>query len=128
MTDLQPLTIVSRNHRKKRLFSIENKKLQSCFVGHREWMLDDLHYKMNNYNENQIVNNEITQSKYQEYWNKINQLNGFQKRVFRYKFNYYFEKIRNNKQVSELMVCSEETIRKTISDVIHKIIYKSLSA
>lgn len=47
-------------------------------------------------------------------WQHINEQDGFTQRVFWYKYDCDFAQIRSNKQVAELMCCSEETVRKTV--------------
>lgn len=126
MSELHPLTSVSLQDRKNKSQAIKNKdKLYTYFIGENEWILDDLHYKDNEYNANIILKRQILEDEFREYWHKINQLDGFQKRAIQYKFNYYFVKIRTNKEVCSLMGCSEETIRKTIQHSMH-MIFKNL--
>lgn len=48
-----------------------------------------------------------------ELWEKI-ELDSFSKRVFQYKYDIYFNTIRSNREISELMCCSEETIRMNL--------------
>ena len=44
----------------------------------------------------------------------IYNLDEFSKNVFYYKYDYNFDKIRSNKNISKLLNCSEETIRKNL--------------
>lgn len=53
--------------------------------------------------------------KYDEIWNKINELDPFIKRCIYLKYDYDFKKIRSNKHVAELMCCSEEYVRRKIN-------------
>jgi len=46
-----------------------------------------------------------------EFWNKINSLSPFHKKILHLKYDFEFNKIRTNKLISELMCCSEENIR-----------------
>ena len=48
------------------------------------------------------------------FWGEINRLEPFVKRLFYYRFDYLFNIKRTNKDVAELMCCSEEHVRKTI--------------
>lgn len=59
-------------------------------------------------------------------WQHINKQDAFTWRVFCYKYDYDFTQIRSNKQVAELMCCSEETVRKTVKQENEKL-RKSLS-
>ena len=60
---------------------------------------------------------------YKLLWNKINKLDAFTKRCIYLKYNYQFDKIRSNKQVSELMCCSEEHIRSKLKNINKTIVY-----
>jgi RNA polymerase sigma factor (sigma-70 family) len=42
-------------------------------------------------------------------------MNASTKRMFQYKYNNQMQKIRSNKEVAELMCCSEETVRKRLA-------------
>ena len=58
-----------------------------------------------------------TMYNYRLLWDKINQLDPFTKRCIYLKYNYQFDKIRSNKQVSLLMCCSEENIRTKLKNI-----------
>jgi RNA polymerase sigma factor (sigma-70 family) len=63
----------------------------------------------------------IEQSDYTDYWTTIlskPELTPFQKKILEYKFSYSFDTIRNNKEVAELMACSEETVRLSLKKII----------
>ena len=62
--------------------------------------------------------NKIDYEDYQAIWLKINQLDPILKRTFHLKFNFELDKIRSNKEVAELMCCSQETVRKNIHSII----------
>ena len=65
-------------------------------------------------------------SKYKKIWDKINtHPNIIVRRIFHYKFDYYFNVIRSNKRISFLMCCTEENIRKHVSKNIMLLIYNS---
>ena len=52
---------------------------------------------------------------YMETWNKINNFSPFVKRCFYLKFDFYFNKVRSNRHVAELMCCQEEWVRRNIA-------------
>ena len=58
-----------------------------------------------------------TMYNYRLLWDKINELDPFTKRCIYLKYNYQFDKIRSNKQVSLLMCCSEENIRTKLKNI-----------
>lgn len=49
------------------------------------------------------------------FWDFVNRFDPFMKRVFHLKYNYEFKKIRTNKVISELLCCSEENVRRTLT-------------
>jgi RNA polymerase sigma factor (sigma-70 family) len=60
----------------------------------------------------------------QEYiflWEKINKLDAFSKRVMHLMYTFDLKKKKTNKQVSELMCCSEENIRLHLNHTFEKI-------
>ena len=57
--------------------------------------------------------------KYKIIWSQISNLDSFTKRIYFLKYDFELNKIRSNKHISELMCCSEENIRKRITDTIH---------
>jgi RNA polymerase sigma factor (sigma-70 family) len=61
------------------------------------------------------------------FWEMVNQLDPFMKRIFHLKYNYDFTKIRSNKAISELLCCSEENVRKTLTKGISSCTIESLS-
>jgi hypothetical protein len=118
MTELQPLTIIPKHIRRNSNWSSKNKKrykksLKPIFYGLDDWLIDK-----NIYNENTVyITNEkynLTDDYISNIWMKIYNLDDFSKNVFYYKYNYNFDKIRSNKNISKLLNCSEETIRKNL--------------
>jgi len=113
ITELQPITLVKKSYRrmsvKKR---IKNKivfiNTNTYFVGSNEFMFDKINSKKNTF--------EINENDYTELWNKINsrENSSFTKKVLQLKFSFEFNKIRTNKEISKLLCCSEETVRKNI--------------
>lgn len=63
---------------------------------------------------------------FENIWDKIDSFDPFVKRIFRYKFDFYLNKIRSNYQVSELMCCSEEHIRSVIKKHI-SLLYENIN-
>lgn len=113
LTDLLPITNIPKNIRKNNKNDIKTvnnfyykKLLNTRFVGYNEyWMFE----------KKQIFDDNKDESNLIEIWNDINiNLDAYSKRVFHYKYNYYFEKINSNKKIAELMACSEENIRMNL--------------
>ena len=64
-----------------------------------------------------MIKKHDTMYKYKLLWDKINKLDPFTKRCIYLKYNYQFDKIRSNKQISLLMCCSEEHIRTKFKNI-----------
>lgn len=65
--------------------------------------------------ETNHYNKQIQYEQYNQIWNTIQSFSPFTSRCFRLKFNFFFQVVRSNKQVAELMCCSEELVRRHIS-------------
>ena len=76
--------------------------------------IDHMYNKKKNYD---MLKKHDTMYKYKLLWDKINRLDPFTKRCIYLKYNYQFDKIRSNKQVSLLMCCSEENIRTKLKNI-----------
>jgi RNA polymerase sigma factor (sigma-70 family) len=77
------------------------------------WQFDKI-YNKNKYNEIEILNEYELIENINELWVKINKLDPFIKRIFHLRFDYEFNIIRSNKNIGELMCCSEENVRKNL--------------
>lgn len=53
----------------------------------------------------------------QELWNIINRLDEEYNKIIKYKYNFYFQKIRSDKEIGDLLGYSSETIRKKINKI-----------
>ena len=112
ITNLHPITSISKKLRrmKKEIF-VKNPEV--FILRNREWLLKNLSIKRFDEEKEQLDNYFY----YKEVWNKIDNLDPFTKQILRYKFNFYFDKIRSNNEVSELLCVSDETIRKTLVNI-----------
>jgi hypothetical protein len=82
------------------------------FVGDNEWIFDTM--TMYNYEDNTMI---------VRVWNIVNRLcSPSEKRIFEYKYDSDMNENMTNKQIAELMVCSEETIRVTLHKIKQTII------
>jgi len=109
LNDAFSLSILPKHYRNKnkknltKLEAIRYKKLLYTNPTQSNFLLDKYNIKTYNY------------KKYIDYWIIINQFKPFEKRIFYLKFDFLFTKIRSNKEISLLMCCSEEYIRKTLN-------------
>lgn len=97
--------------------NLYKKLLNTKFIGKEDWLFD----KNNGCNEKSNLQNRIHKEEYEEKWRLLQEsskITPFQKRVFRLTFDFYLNKDRSNREVAELMGCSEEWIRKSIGSVI----------
>ena len=117
MTKLQPITNIPKSIRSnkkndlKTNYNLHYKKiLNTLFVSYDDyWMFEkrqDLSYNVNPF---------IRDNYFYEIWNVINDvLDPFSKKIFNYKYDYFFNEINSNKKIGYLMCCSEETVRQNL--------------
>uniref|UniRef100_A0A6C0HC13 Uncharacterized protein n=1 Tax=viral metagenome TaxID=1070528 RepID=A0A6C0HC13_9ZZZZ len=113
----QPMNIIPTYIRKdkKHPWKLRNKR-------HYDNMIDPIFVGDDNFKLEAGVDENNNPLKIFEHSNTINELwNFIQKEldftsftVFKYKYNTEFEKVMSNKEISNLMGCSEETIRKNL--------------
>jgi hypothetical protein len=112
LTDLYPITTTSKYQRKKGYTNLKKKINKVQMIGDNQWIYDKLVKEKNIQNEPFL---KVLDTDYYNYiWNYVDNMSPFQKRILKLKYNFYFEKIRSNKEVSILMECSEEWIRQNI--------------
>jgi RNA polymerase sigma factor (sigma-70 family) len=120
ITDLHPISSIPKYKRKKGYSTTKNnsKKSNIQLIGENEWIFDKL--TKGKQLENVPLNSQAYNDIFIQIWLKINELDTFKKRIMSLKYNFFFEKIRSNKEVSELMGCSEEWVRQNIKlSVLH---------
>jgi DNA-directed RNA polymerase sigma subunit (sigma70/sigma32) len=72
--------------------------------------------------ESKVVQEMNDREKHSELWNTINELlDPFSRKVFQYKYNYDFQKIRSNLEISKMLGFSEEHIRQILKKSNEKI-------
>jgi len=116
MSELHPLTLlpiskrINKQWRTKHLV-LYKKMTHSKFTSNYEYY-DHLYTSINEYESNHDKYNELL-----ELWDIVNDMDEESQKIVRYKYNLYFEKIRSDKEIGDLLGCSGESIRKKI----HKI-------
>lgn len=113
LTDNHVISTIPKHERRR---SISNRK----YVYHEEKRY------LSGYDYLKSTNDVCYIHNYHEYeymWKKIHLLDPFIIRIFHYKFDFYFNKIRTNIEIAELMCCSEEYVRKNIKRYILKLAY-----
>jgi len=116
MTEQQPINILPKSYLRKKHLLEESKKIHNVYmkpiyVGFDDYKLDK---NVQSSNKNVLLESIETKERIIKTWEKINRLPSFQRRIFHYKYSHDFDKVRTNKDVAELMECSEEWIRKNI--------------
>jgi RNA polymerase sigma factor (sigma-70 family) len=114
ITDLYPITTVSKQERRKRFNSRKNKTnliIHSISPVYQKICFND--YSVKQYNEQ----NQNLFMNYDDLWSKIDYdlpISPIIKKIIKLKFSYEFKQIRSNKEISKIIGCSEETIRNYI--------------
>jgi RNA polymerase sigma factor (sigma-70 family) len=114
LTELHPISSISKSNRKKGCSSVKKMNSRVQLVGENNWIWDKMNKDKKE--ENQPYEYISKMDYYNNIWQKINTLSPFQKRIIYYKYNFFFEKIRSNKEISNLMSCSEEWVRLNIKN------------
>lgn len=104
MTQLHPISPISKKIRMAKKIPLKNTQ-KVYYLGE-----NDLSNK---------YHNEDLYNTYVELWEIINmsELDTKIKKMLHYKYNFYFDKIRSNKEVAELMCCSSEHVRMKLSNI-----------
>lgn len=151
ITELYPICSISKEERKKRKtvsredyqnLTSDEKKLvfmkrkmykrliDTKFIGKEDWIIDknrdDDFIDGSNINLQSISERD----KYEKVWYQINNLSSispFQKRIFQLKYDFYLNKIHTDREIGELMVCSEEYVRINLSRMADKFMMTSLA-
>jgi hypothetical protein len=122
MTQLHPISPIPKKIRIAKKKSLQ-KTPKLYYIGE-----DDLSNRYHNENLSNRYHNENLSNKYHsenlyntyvELWEIINmsELNNKIKKMLHYKYNFYFDKVRSNKEVAELMCCSSEHVRIELSKI-----------
>jgi RNA polymerase sigma factor (sigma-70 family) len=89
------------------------KILETRYISYSDnWKFDKFYNP--NKNDNTVIDNIYSYENNKILWEKINTLDSFSKRIIYLKYDFDFNKIRSNKNISELMCCSEENVRKNL--------------
>lgn len=123
LTEHNPISILTKNERRRKIYRKvgEGKLLtdarQKALQKNEEYF--DL--RINSYLNTRdylASNPELKESEesYIEKWKIVNTFEPFVKRCFHYKFDFYFNRIRTNRHIGELMCCSEELVRRYIAN------------
>ena len=127
MSELHPLTLlpiskrISKQWRTQHLV-LYKKMTNTKFISHYDYY-DHLYISTNE-------NSYICANKYKELlelWNIINGLDVDEqdKKIMKYKYNFYFQKLRSNQEIGDLLGYSSETIRKKINKIKNRVYHEN---
>lgn len=118
MSKLHPITLLPISKRMSRKWRSENlvlyKKMTNTKFMSNYAYYDNLY--VSNHDDSTICRNNLADLS--ELWGQINNLDEKTQVIMKYKYNFYFKKIRSNEEVGELVDYSSETIRKNINKTI----------
>jgi len=88
-----------------------NARMETPLVGYVEsWLFSDIYGSNGDKPIDVIAGREV----FERAWTNVNKLDGFTQRVMQYKYGFEFNRIRSNREIAELMACSEEKVRQSV--------------
>lgn len=132
LSKLHPICNIPLKIRKKskpeRAFDEDYRnRMDSLFVGTDKWKLENAVFeneaRLNSQMETNLLS-LIDMEEYRDFWKRrISGLSSIEKQVLKYKYDFYLNRIRNHREIAEMLGCSEEWIRKIFIRSISKIIF-----
>jgi DNA-directed RNA polymerase sigma subunit (sigma70/sigma32) len=121
MSEMHPLTLLPISKRMNKKWRTQNlvvykKMTNTKFMSHYDYY-DGLYVSTHN-------DSDVFVNKYKELielWNIINHLDEEYKKIMKYKYNFYFQKIRSDEEIGDLLGYSGETIRKKINEIKNRV-------
>jgi DNA-directed RNA polymerase specialized sigma subunit len=116
MSELHPLTLLPISKRMNKKWRSQNlvlykKMTNTKFMSNYNYY-DGLYKSIINTDNDEEKDNMLI-----KLWNIINTLDEDNKKIMKYKYNFYFQKIRSNQEIGYLLGYSSETIRKKINKI-----------
>jgi DNA-directed RNA polymerase specialized sigma subunit len=109
LTELYPISIIPKNMRKQKR-TIKTKYLYKNMLDTIFLSNDDVTQQTNTY-LNKDNDNLFSKYEYIEIWNEINKdFPSLVKKIIKLKYSYEFDIIRTNKEIAELLGCSQQKI------------------
>jgi len=117
MSEMHPLTLLPISKRVNKKWRTQNlvlykKMTNTKFMSNYDYY-DGLY--VSTHKDSYILANK--DNELLELWNIINDLGEEDKKIMKYKYNFYFQNIMSNKEVGDLLGYSSETIRKKINKI-----------
>lgn len=125
MSELHPLTLLPISKRINKQWRTQHlilykKMTNTKFISHYDYY-EHLYISTRE-------NTDIYLDKYNELlelWNIINELDEQDKKIMKYKYNFYFQKVRSNQEIGHLLGYSSETIRKKMNKIKSRIYHEN---
>jgi RNA polymerase sigma factor (sigma-70 family) len=113
---LFPINALPKTYLKKKKTQQEYKKmnniyLKPIYIGFDHYFLENTIYNSIYSNKNKWFETEEDNNLKIKLWNKIRELPSLQMRIMYFKYSTDFEMLRSNKEIAEIMGCSQQTIR-----------------
>lgn len=123
LTEHNPISVLTKNERRRKIYRNVGKDKLLTNVRYKSLEKNEQYFdlrvntylKTRDYLASKVQPTE-SEELYLKKWEIINTFEPFVKRCFHYKFDFYFNKIRTNRHVGELMCCSEELVRRYIAN------------
>ena len=113
LTEHNQISVLSKNERRKKTTHINHNQIElrkNTYLQKRDYLpsLETTQPKHSIHSFHMI---DVCKQK----WDMIHTFPPFVKRCFYLRFDFYFNRIRSNKEVAELMCCKEEWVRRRIA-------------
>jgi RNA polymerase sigma factor (sigma-70 family) len=126
LTNHFSLSIIPKNirNKSKKDFSNQelleyNKLLQPTYISHQNnWQFNKIFGLKTEEFSDKFLKDEAKLELIKKVWKIVDELKPFKKKIFYLKYDFELNKIKSNKQIAELMCCSEEHIRKNIETIV----------
>lgn len=114
LTEHNQISVLSKRERRKKTTHIDHKQIElrkNTYLQKRDYLPSKLDW-------DKTLDSISTIDVYMQKWEMIHTFPPFVKRCFHLRFDFYFNRIRSNKEVAELMCCKEEWVRRNIADYV----------
>lgn len=118
LTEHNQISIIPKHQRRKKVQHIEDKHFElrkNVYLHKRDYLTSKIPEPYDATTPQQSLR---TIDLYMQKWNTIHTFPPFVKRCFYLRFDFYFNLIRSNKEVAELMCCKEEWVRRNIANYV----------
>lgn len=109
LTQMYPISNLPKTQRKLSSLKNPNKKyLETIMINDNNWIMEQ------NGNDLEFLKSVEYNDLCMSFWEKIRESDLFSQKIFRYKYNFQFEKQMSNREIAMWMGCSEEYVRRIL--------------